>query len=389
MSCLHALFLIVGVLPVVTIGALHCWRDTSTRTTEALLAGARGIWKADLEWLGAPSWPTPEFSNGLQPEEAAKVGNAGRSWDGITVHHTVVEVSLSRLERSHRSRGMGGLAYHLLIPRHIDCDGCVIASRRWLTQEPVPQTSDPSINEQTIGIAVVGDSNAAPPSAAQLRALERTIAALQGRFKNIGPEMVRGHGEVAASDCPGSFLLEWTRAFRSRSGDAGTVARKSSDPATWNVGVTAPVEHSQVAVPPIPVPGAMQRLYARGYRNLVAGNLRTARIDFLAFLRNGSADHLSDNAQYWIASASLREGQYARALDEFKAVARLFPAGNKVPESLMKIAECSTVLGREDLALEALHELVSRYPDTPAAIVAADRLVTGVGVSAGLSIGRD
>lgn len=151
----------------------------------------------------------------ISPAEAAELGIEGAQWLGIIVHHTVVETSVDNLVKSHRDRGLGGLAYHFLIlGPETGCDGCVVASRRWLEQIPVPQTTNSVVNDRTIAVAMVGDTTADSPSGPQMSTLAALISLLSNRF-GLNSGDIHGHGEVAPSECPGGYLMDWVKSFRS------------------------------------------------------------------------------------------------------------------------------------------------------------------------------
>lgn len=152
-----------------------------------------------------------EVSGPWMPKEAVNLGSNHRDWQGVTVHHTVVVTSADHLALSHFKRGLRGLAYHLLIlGPGSECDGCVFVSRRWLDQQPVPQTSSQETNRTTVAVAVMGDFDEYAPSDRQLASLTAILRSLSDQL-NLPDGSIHGHGEMAPTHCPGQQLLLWLR----------------------------------------------------------------------------------------------------------------------------------------------------------------------------------
>lgn len=147
---------------------------------------------------------------------------SGRVIDRMTVHHTASgptsggrSVDVTLVAEWHRRRGLGlgykdsrACAYHFLILR----DGTVQRGR------PLGRGSSGTKNRQdnarTIAVCLVGDFGPRRagagwsgmwPSPAQLRELERIARWAFERY-GFGPDSVRGHREVASSECPGRHV---------------------------------------------------------------------------------------------------------------------------------------------------------------------------------------
>jgi tol-pal system protein YbgF len=88
---------------------------------------------------------------------------------------------------------------------------------------------------------------------------------------------------------------------------------------------------------------------------------------------NPAVDYM-DNALFWTGECYYGLGQYAQALSYFQRVVSEFPNGNKVPDSMLKIALTHERLSDPNAAREALQRVVDVYPTTPAAERAAERL---------------
>jgi TolA-binding protein len=65
---------------------------------------------------------------------------------------------------------------------------------------------------------------------------------------------------------------------------------------------------------------------------------------------------------------------YPRAISAFETVLERFPKGNKAPDALLKKAFSLQRSGKPREALAALHDLIQRYPRTPSAAKAQDKV---------------
>lgn len=180
---------------------------------------SRVVLCAAMVLFGVPSWSQPHASGTVSHAIASVAPHtAPRRWRYIVLHHTATAGgTVASIESAHLRRGMNrGLAYHFLIGNGRGLgDGAVEPGVRWRRQLPgahvasalcEPERGVP-YDEVAIGIALVGDLEQRPPTAAQQRALRELVASLQRRF-HIDAAHVMGHGEVlgAHTACPGRRL---------------------------------------------------------------------------------------------------------------------------------------------------------------------------------------
>jgi tol-pal system protein YbgF len=93
-----------------------------------------------------------------------------------------------------------------------------------------------------------------------------------------------------------------------------------------------------------------------------------------AFVQRYPRHDYADNAQYWIGEAFYAQKDYPHALVEFRATIEQYPRGNKVPDALLKVGYCYAALGQSDKARAVLEQVVSLYPKSEPAALAAKRL---------------
>jgi tol-pal system protein YbgF len=93
-----------------------------------------------------------------------------------------------------------------------------------------------------------------------------------------------------------------------------------------------------------------------------------------AFIQHYPHHDYADNAQYWLGEAFYVQKDYARALVEFRATIEQYPRGNKVPDALLKVGYCYQALGQTQKARAVLEQVVTLYPKSEPAVLAAKRL---------------
>ena len=118
----------------------------------------------------------------------------------------------------------------------------------------------------------------------------------------------------------------------------------------------------------------MSKLYDASYQDLTQGKFELARQGFTEFLRRYPESALADNAQYWIGESYYSQREYVRAAAEFAEVADKYPAGDKVPASMLKRAYALLSLSKRVEAKALLEKLVKQYPNTNEAELAKARL---------------
>lgn len=105
-----------------------------------------------------------------------------------------------------------------------------------------------------------------------------------------------------------------------------------------------------------------------------AGQHEDATGALRAFLAKYPRHDYADNAQYWLGEARYAQRDYPRALAEFRKVIETYPRGNKVPDALLKVAYCYQAMGQAEKARAVLEQVVTLYPRSEPATLAARRL---------------
>jgi tol-pal system protein YbgF len=103
--------------------------------------------------------------------------------------------------------------------------------------------------------------------------------------------------------------------------------------------------------------------------------------DYIKFYPNTD---LAGNCYFYLGEIQFRQGNYRQAAQSYDQVLQNFPTGNKTASAQLKKGFALIELGKQDDGVQELRHLIQRYPHSPEALQARDRLhKLGVG-----SIGR-
>jgi tol-pal system protein YbgF len=105
-----------------------------------------------------------------------------------------------------------------------------------------------------------------------------------------------------------------------------------------------------------------------------AGNYAESLASLTEFVATAPEADYMDNALFWMGECHYGMGDYPQALSYFQRVVSEYPDGNKVADSLLKVALSHERLEQPNQAVEVLSVLVETYPSTDAARRATERL---------------
>ena len=119
---------------------------------------------------------------------------------------------------------------------------------------------------------------------------------------------------------------------------------------------------------------AIRRDYEAAWRTLDKKDYRAAIGRFREFIKKYPRSTLAGNAQYWMGESYYALREFDQAIIEFDAVRRRYPQGEKVPAALLKQGFAFAELGEKVNARLILQEVVEKYPQSPEAARAKQRL---------------
>jgi tol-pal system protein YbgF len=120
--------------------------------------------------------------------------------------------------------------------------------------------------------------------------------------------------------------------------------------------------------------GEEQLQYTRALEQLRARNYAAAVDGFRMLASSYPNGQMADNTQYWLGEAYYVTAEYDQAAAAFQRVLAGWPNSRKVPDAMLKLAYTQIEQNKVAAARNTLQQLVTKFPDSDAAKLAADRL---------------
>jgi tol-pal system protein YbgF len=114
--------------------------------------------------------------------------------------------------------------------------------------------------------------------------------------------------------------------------------------------------------------------FESGLAALKTGNVSGGVTRLQRFASDYPRHPKADDALYFSGIGLMGLGDYEAAAASFEQVLASYPAGNVVQDSMLKLAECRMRLNKVSDARRVYTQLVTRFPGTPAAAQAEQRL---------------
>jgi len=126
-------------------------------------------------------------------------------------------------------------------------------------------------------------------------------------------------------------------------------------------------------------PGAAQApppdaLYNDALRDFNAGKNDLANQEFAQYLQVYGNTDMAGNAQFYLGEILYRQGNYQQAILAYNKVLDQYPGGNKAAAAQLKKGFALLEAGQRDAAVQELRSLINRFPKSPEAVQARDRL---------------
>lgn len=123
-------------------------------------------------------------------------------------------------------------------------------------------------------------------------------------------------------------------------------------------------------------PFAEQQAYQGAFDLLKSARYEEAAAAFTQFIAEYPAGSYADNAQYWLGETYYITRRFEPALQEFQRLVSAYPNSQKLTHALLKIGYVHDELGNKAEAEKVLGDLIARHPQSAAAGLARQRLVS-------------
>jgi tol-pal system protein YbgF len=121
-------------------------------------------------------------------------------------------------------------------------------------------------------------------------------------------------------------------------------------------------------------PAQESKEYEAALNHFKANKYKEAAWGFSAFVQKHPNSSLAPNAQFWLGNAWIAQRNCAKAIDAHSVVTTRYAGSPKAPDSWLAMANCQQEMGNPAAAKRSLESLVAKYPNSPAAETARERL---------------
>lgn len=136
------------------------------------------------------------------------------------------------------------------------------------------------------------------------------------------------------------------------------------------------------AAAPAPQAPPAEQLYNDALRDYNAGKNDLASQEFAQYVQVYGNTDLAGNAQFYLGEIQYRQGNLSGAVKSYNKVLDQYPGGNKSAAAQLKKGYALLDLGQKNEGVAELRSLIARYPKSPEAVQARERLAK-LGVAAG------
>jgi tol-pal system protein YbgF len=115
--------------------------------------------------------------------------------------------------------------------------------------------------------------------------------------------------------------------------------------------------------------------YQQAYKELRSGHTDQSIQQFKAYLNKYPSGAYANNAQYWLGEAFRVNKDNEAARKAFNDVIEKYPTGAKVPDAILKLGYIEVEQNNTAKAREYFNRVTTDYPNSPAALLAAKKLL--------------
>lgn len=191
---------------------------------------------------------------------------------------------------------------------------------------------------------------------------------LADQIQRQGEEMARLRGQIETL----TYELETAKKRQQDFYlDLDTRLRKFEASASANATVTP---ENGANSKPAADPGKETQDYEAALNQFKAGKYKEAAAGFGVFVQKYPDSSLAPNAQYWLGNAWYAQRDCKRAIEAQSVVTTRYADSAKAPDAWLAIATCQQEMGNPTGAKRSLETVLAKYPGTPAADTARERL---------------
>jgi tol-pal system protein YbgF len=202
--------------------------------------------------------------------------------------------------------------------------------------------------------------------ATQIQRQAEEIARLRGQIETLNYEL-----ETATKRQQDFYLDLDSRLRKLETHPAADVAAAVDG---GNGGNPSATPGQSTAAKPAADPAREGQDYEAALNQFKAGKYKEAAAGFAAFVQKYPDSQLAPNAQYWLGNAWYAQRDCKKSIEAQSLVTTKYADSPKAPDAWLAMATCQQEMGNPTGARRSLETLVTKYPKSPAAATAQERL---------------
>ncbi len=119
-----------------------------------------------------------------------------------------------------------------------------------------------------------------------------------------------------------------------------------------------------------------QQLYQMAYDSVINNNFQQSIAEFDQYLSVYPEGRFVTNAHYWKGQAYFYLNRHAEARESYEVILDQYPESAKLPDAMYGLAQAYLGLGNQAQARQLLNDIKRRFPNTSAALLADNRLLS-------------
>ena len=156
--------------------------------------------------------------------------------------------------------------------------------------------------------------------------------------------------------------------------DLDTRLRKFESSVKADAANPAVAGEEAVAAKPAADPAKEGLEYEAALNQFKAAKYKEAAAGFAAFVQKFPDSQLAPNAQYWLGNAWYAQRDCKKSIEAQSLVTTRYPDSPKAADAWLAIATCQQELGNPTGVKRSLETVIAKYPNSPAAESAQQRL---------------
>lgn len=205
------------------------------------------------------------------------------------------------------------------------------------------------------------DTDAVNKVAAALTALQTTLAKQQN---DSGTHTEQLSGQIQAlNDTMDELKVRLAKVTKQLEDMQATQQSLAASQATAQA-----QQQAQASAPPPDV------LYNNALRDYNGDKNEIALQEFSDYIKFYPNTDLAGNCYFYLGEIQFKQANYQAAAQSYDQVLQNFPSGNKAASAQLKKGFALLELGKQDDGVTELRHLIQRYPHSPEALQARDRL---------------